>query len=837
MRLVSACCLGLVLLLVPVLPTQAQSLPEARGIWIHENHYNDLDATFRALAEAGINIAYLRTWYAGGTVYPSAVVEQAGGMRQHSAFVGRDPIQEAIDVGEKYGIAVGAWMEYGLVAQTIYASGTECPAATGVLAQNPDWSMRDRDGNIAEPSAGPGSLCFYWMDPAHPEVIDFMTDMAAEIAERYPALAIYEADRFRYPSTRWSYSDVSAERYMAETGNVDPRTRPINDSNYLAWRRAQITHLMAAVYRAVKEENPSMAVSAAVVPPYMIGGSQDKMQQWPVWADSGYVDFLEIMLYLNDRDYPHQLRQARELVDDGFPIYAGIDNSREFDLFGQIEETRSQGVEGVIIWDGRGALTASDRALLGSGLFSEPSLPPFDDVRVDDDEAEFAGSWTSINEGHGGAARVLAAGSEGSARFALTPIRDGWYAVEGWWPAREDASTDTPFTITWNVESEEQPLEVTVDQRSGDDWTWISGAYVQATDTLFLDLRGSTFGSAIADAFRLRRIIGFRFTDALITGETTIEVRFNRPVDPDRLRDAHVSITNAAVENVRVKPGDDRLVLIETSPLTSGRTYTLEITDLFSEDGLPLDSRSIDLVADLDDAVVILDDGETGFSRQGSWQTEVESGWNGGGYLRAEAGTGNNALWLTPVPGEGLYSVAVYLPQGKAERSSSAAYLVIHGEGTDTVRVDQQNNLEGWNELGVFRPRNGTQLYVQLFGNLSAPGTIVADAVRWRRTLSPVDAPINLPLEEWTLGAPYPNPARSVVRIPAQLPAGAQVVATIHDALGRQVAAPQVFPPGRDVIEVDVSRFASAVYFIRFEVRTADGFLEQVITKRVAVIR
>ncbi len=836
MRHLSAFLLGLIVSATTLLSAEAQSLPEARGIWIHENHYGDLESTFRGLSEAGINVAYLRTWFAGGTVYPSDVVERAGGMRQHSQFAGRDPIQEAIDIGEQYGISVGAWMEYGLVAQTQYASGMECPAATGVLAQNPDWSMRDRDGKIAEPSGGAGSLCFYWMDPAHPEVIDFMADMAAEIAARYPELAIYEADRFRYPSTSWSYSDISVDQYMAETGNVDPRTRPINDSNYLAWRRAQITHLMGRVYHSVKANNPAMAVSAAVVPPYMLGGSQDKLQQWPVWADSGYVDFLEVMLYLNDSDYPHQLRQARQRVDADFPIYAGIDNSREFNLFGQIEETRNQDVRGIIIWDGRGALSESDRAILGTGLFSEPSLAPFNDNRVDNDEAEFDGPWSTIDEGHGGAARVLTAGSEGSARYALTSIREGWYAVEGWWPTLEGASSSSQIKITSTAEGGAMPVLVEVDQRAGEKWTWISGDYIQAGDTLFLDVSGSTSGSVIADAFRLRRTPGFRLIDALITSETSIEVRFNRAVEPDKLENANVSITNASLENVRVKRGDPTLILIETSPLTSGSTYTITITNLEDAHGFPLESGSLDVVADFDEFSVIVDNGDAGFTQQGSWQIETDGGWDGGDYLRAEAGTGNNAYWLAPVPGEGLYSVAVHLPEGNPEHSSSAAYLVIHRDGTDTLHVNLRDHPGGWKELGVFRPRNGTQLYVQLFGNLSSQGTIIADAVRWRRTLSSVDAPADELAGEWYVGEPYPNPTQLSVRIPLEVPAGWELEAAIHDAMGRRAGISQIYRSGTDELEMDMSHLASGVYFIRLELRTG-GALMQVITKRVAVIR
>lgn len=837
MRCPSAPLLALVLLLLLPPAALGQTAPEARGIWIHENHFSDLDATFLGLSEAGINIAYLRTWYQGRTVYPSDVVENAGGVRQHSAFVGRDPIKEAIDIAEQYGISVAVWMEYGLVAQTAYASGEECPAPTGVLAQNPDWSMRDRSGAIATPSSGAGSLCFYWMDPAHPEVVDFMADMAAEIALRYPALDIYEADRFRYPSYDWSYSDISVERYIDETGNTDPRTTQANDADYIAWRRAQTTHLMGEVYRTVKENNPSMAVSAAVVPPYMIGGSQDKMQYWPAWADSGYVDFLEIMLYLPDTAYPNQLNLARGLVNDAFPIYGGIDNSQSYDLVGQIEETRRQSVEGVIIWDGRDALSTADRELLGSGIFSEQVQPPHDDIRVDDDEAQLEGSWNLIDTGYGGSARELPSGSSASATYALSPVREGWYALDGWWPSFESAIGLSIITVTSNVEGGEMPLVAEVNQREGEEWKHIHVAHLRHGDTLFVEVAPGEVGAAVADAFRLRRTYDFRLTDALITGETTVQLRFNRAIDQDFLSSAQISIGTVATESVGVKSGDPSVLLIETSPMTSGATYEVSISNLYSENGLPLAPVSLELTASLEQSTIILDDDESGFNQQGKWTEEAAGGYNDEGFRHALAGAANRAFWIKATPEDALYAVSVYLPEGGEHLTTSATYFVIHRDGTDTVHVDQRNHPGGWHELGVYRPRNNSQLYVQLYGDASAEGTIVADAVRWRRTLSPVDAPLDTPTLEMAVGAPYPNPTRGLVHIPIIAPPAAEIFATVHDALGRQITTKRLSaaaPPS--LLTLDLSSFASGTYFIRARVVAPDG-RQEFVTKRIAVVR
>jgi uncharacterized lipoprotein YddW (UPF0748 family) len=833
-------CLGfLALFLLLAAETRAQPLPEARGVWVHENHYSDLEGTFSRLADAGINIAYLRTWYQGRTVYPSDVVEAAGGARQHTAFIGRDPIQEAIDVAEKYGISVAAWMEYGLVAQVGYASGDVCPAPSGILAENPDWSMVDRQGRVAVPSSGPGSLCFFWMDPAHPEVIGFMADKAREIAERYPQLDIYEADRFRYPSYDWSYSEMSIQRYMDETGNPDPSTLPANDADYLAWRRGRTTELMREVNRAVKEANPSMLVSAAVVPPYMIGGSQDKMQHWPTWADSGYVDFLEIMLYLPDSAYPNQLSLAINLAK-GFPIYAGIDNSQSYDMVGQIAETRSRGVEGVIIWDGRSAIEGSDVALLGDGPFAETVRPPYDELRRDDTSAVFDGPWEHLDEGYGGSSRRLPEGSSGSAHYEFEPMRAGWYAIEGYWPG--SAQNTSQMELWWFEDNPHGGIPTGLgpfDQREGDRWIHLEYVQINQPYHISLSLSGARDGDLIADAFRLVRTPAMRIVDALVVGETRIEIRLNRRIDQARMDGASVTVSGSTVRDVVVREADPETIIVTTDPLVDGAEYTIDLVHFYDEMGMWSGPLQVSAVADLAGAQITLDDGESGYNQQGAWTIVADGGWDGGGFRTADGAAANRAYWIRSMPKDGLYAVSVHLPPGDAGRATAAAYFVAHDGGTDTVHVDLQAHPGGWQELGVYRPRNGSSLVVQLNGDHSSKGEIVADAVRWQRTLSSVDAPIGPELPVFSVGSPYPNPAMTMANLPYTLDEPSFVSVEIFDLLGRRVsvASDGIHGVGRGVLYAHVDALPAGMYIIRIEARSTVSNVVRTVTYRLAVTR
>lgn len=320
-------------------------LTEARGTWILDTKFASkdlLETTIKRLADHGFNLAYIRTWYRGSTAYPSDVLERAGGKKQHDAFVGRDPIAEAIEIGKKYGVKIATWMEYGLVLHL----GTSETDIGGIFTKNPDWQMKHITNQYNKPAA---NLWFVWGDPSHPGVRKLAADMAAEIAKRYPDLYLYEGDRFRYPSLEWGYSEYSLAKYkqeMGKTANPAP-----TDPDFIQWRRKQTNQVMKAVYKAVKAANKKVRVSSAVVPPYMIDTSEDKLQYWKTWADSSYVDVLEPMLYSSNHDsFINMVSQAKALAPKDFRLYIGADISGSQDPAAQVNEIRKQSAKGIVFW-------------------------------------------------------------------------------------------------------------------------------------------------------------------------------------------------------------------------------------------------------------------------------------------------------------------------------------------------------------------------------------------------------------------------------------------------------------------------------------------------------
>lgn len=821
------------------------ALPELRGVWVHEVSLGSpaaVDATMRQIAEAGFNLAYVRTWFQGVTLYPSDVVEAAGGPRQHRTFVGRDPLREAIDAGKRYDVEVGAWMEYGLVAHTGYAQGLTCNDPGPILTANPDWSMQNRSGQIAEPPSVANGLCFYWMDPAHPGVLAFLRDLATEIGARYPDLAVYEGDRFRYPSLDWSFAPATVARYRAETGLRDPATLPAGDPELAAWRdwrRARTADVMRASFEAAKAANPNLVVSAAVVPPYMIDSAQDKLQHWPSWAAEGIIDVVEPMLYLPDSDFPNQLGLALGRMPAAGPsrplFAAGIDardDDARYRAPAQVAEARRRGTDGVVFWCWDRCSMAGWLPALRDDVFAAPATLPYNDRIGAAGAAQRTGPWQARQGGFSDFHYALAPGTAGEATWTLRALRGGYYDVFVRSPGGEDLAPDAALAL----EAGTVTGEWTVDQRGAAGWRFAGQVYLAGPAEATLRLRAGSAGTAAADAVRLLRSAPFRADAALAVAPDVLEVRFNYAPDPARVAPARFTLDGATVVSAAVSPSDPHVVLIGTSALTAGVPYTLGAEGLADVLGRALLPGTLVFTYDPAGLVRAVQPGEAAFVLNGTWAT-VGDGEAPGGMLRTAAGAqaANRARWNVTLPATGLYEISAWLPSGTPARTPAAAYQVAHSGRFETVVLDQQAAHHGWNSLGVFPYEAGATGLVQLLGGASAAGEMVAGALRWRRTLSTVDAeagPDGTPL----IGRPYPNPTRGMLRLPLGDLAPGTVRVEVLDVLGRAVHRGReqraLWDGSAPCLQIDLSHVPPGVYFLR--VQPERGPVQ---TRRVTVMR
>ena len=123
----------------------------------------------------------------------------------------------------------------------------------------------------------------------------------------------------------------------------------------------------------------------------------------------------------------------------------------------------------------------------------------------------------------------------------------------------------------------------------------------------------------------------------------------------------------------------------------------------------------------------------------------------------------------------------------------------------------------GWQTLGTFSYDAGASALIRLTAASGQTGTLVADAVRWRRTLDLATAAPRPEAPGAAVLTVFPNPATDAVRVRYAVPAGATARLTIFDALGRAVETRAALSGALDET-VSISHLAAGLYVVRLSV-------------------
>lgn len=167
-----------------------------------------------------------------------------------------------------------------------------------------------------------------WLCPSHPANQQLEIDSMVEVATKYDVDGIH-FDYIRYPDAAHCFCPGCHERFEAVFGAkvshwpADTRKDPAIKQAWLDFRRANITKVVAAVHDAVKKQKPKVQISAAVFRNWTT--DRDGVgQDWKLWCDHGYLDFVCPMDYTSD---PEQFASTveRQLIWAGkVPLQPGV---------------------------------------------------------------------------------------------------------------------------------------------------------------------------------------------------------------------------------------------------------------------------------------------------------------------------------------------------------------------------------------------------------------------------------------------------------------------------------------------------------------------------------
>ena len=345
----------------------ANSIPfdknELKGVWIRptEKSPEAIIATLDKIQAAGINNIFLETYFHGKTIFPSKVMENYQFTPQNEKFLGFDPLKIWVEEAHKRGIKVNIWFE------TFYV-GNQNPKDNpkSIIAVDPCWAnTTKRDFDSLNPTPSVSEHGGYFIDPANPDVQQFLEELITEIITTYHPDGI-NLDYIRYPQSiaakfsgydlsNWGYTEYARAEFKATYGK-DPIDISPDDPLWQSWCKYRQDKVTSFVIRISKLTKQNKMLFTTVIFPDRQKALETKQQDWKTWSALGYVDgFTPLLLTCDAKTANVMMQDVNRNKSSNTSLYAGLfitfmGGSSE-DLLRQIQEARKLQAKGVIMFD------------------------------------------------------------------------------------------------------------------------------------------------------------------------------------------------------------------------------------------------------------------------------------------------------------------------------------------------------------------------------------------------------------------------------------------------------------------------------------------------------
>ena len=288
-------------------PMVTDGVIQARGVWHRPNvtgtetNLQGVCDVLDTLQKTGINLVFLETFFHGMTIYRSDLIPYYTGFDAFDYSPYPDYLSAFVAEAQKRDIEVHAWVEdfYVGVNENYFTKNLR------------HWMMLTKAGSIRQ-SEGEDWGGYLFLDPANPEVRQYLIRFYDEILTKFPQIAGLNLDYIRYPVSSQAddtgFTDVAMDGFAAENGIVFPDNATREDKvkmvsaqygKWVTYRASQVTTFVGEVFQMVKSQHPGVLLSTAVFPEQ--GKSfGDKKQDFNTWLKNGYLDIITPMAYYDD---------------------------------------------------------------------------------------------------------------------------------------------------------------------------------------------------------------------------------------------------------------------------------------------------------------------------------------------------------------------------------------------------------------------------------------------------------------------------------------------------------------------------------------------------------
>lgn len=336
---------------------------EFRAVWRHDPWVKNWNSSMKELKDQGFS-AFFPNMCSSVAHYPSKFLPQS----KRSLKQG-DQMKKAMRYGDKHGIEIHLWR------------------VNYLLRESEDLQIQMAEANRVqikangEPFRSGGGLV---LCPSNPLNKELEINIMMEAAKRYKPAGIH-LDYVRYPSTETCFCGTCRKLFQGQVGKTFvewPSDVLIDDAMRLKWqqfRRDQITDLVQRVSAKIRKEAPGVKISAAVFANWNTV-SEELGQDWKLWVEKGYLDFVCPMNYTPDPEtFRKWVNAQTNWVSGRIPLIPGIGVFRIPSVEGvaqQVKIAREQGTDGYILFDHPRSEGPVDEGLaLGTNRLPPGGLP------------------------------------------------------------------------------------------------------------------------------------------------------------------------------------------------------------------------------------------------------------------------------------------------------------------------------------------------------------------------------------------------------------------------------------------------------------------------------
>ncbi|MBR6507064.1 MAG: family 10 glycosylhydrolase [Clostridia bacterium] len=344
---------------------------EFRGVWIRPTQKTQTEVAeyVQRLYDAGINTLCIETLYDSTLIFPAP---EGSDFEHNPKFNGFDVLKAYVEECHKRDMELHVWMPI------FYSSHTTCPnLERSVWYKNPSWRNINNSGKDTCVNDD-DDFCF--LNPAHPEVQEFLLGTYQYILENYD-IDGFELDYIRYQdgiNDDYGYDPLTVGGFKEKYGVVPQyNTAASYWDNWVQYRCDIITGFVGKM-RAMFNEYGEDVLLCADVGPDAKGARNGIYQDYSNWISKGWIDLLKPMSYTYDSveatDKNVEKMNGKYLAS-GIGVYS--DSYSGYDASTHVPLANEKGADGVMFFEastylGKGAAPF----LVEGGAFRNRAITP-----------------------------------------------------------------------------------------------------------------------------------------------------------------------------------------------------------------------------------------------------------------------------------------------------------------------------------------------------------------------------------------------------------------------------------------------------------------------------